>query len=314
MTTLTIAIHHIIANDKTQQRVATEKLHWERMQERILELREIGEEIDPIDVMRATDKENDINDSYYLIDGFHRLDAYIALGDTSVKCNVVGEGTERDAILSSLSSNATHKLALARRKGDITKACRVAARLLCDQQEANGTEKHLIRLQSASIAELCGLPADNSMAKRIAAEFNKEAKAVRDERISELLSEGNSNRETARTLGIPESTVRNAIRKTVEPVPFDPSVFDSPPAELTTEPKAKKEYKPRSQEDNFLRDITLTQYNYKLTNAFSTLLLTDFTPEDLAESWKNSLSRSRLKKFKQALPRIKEAVRLFEAK
>ena len=46
---------------------------------------------------------------YWLADGFHRYHANKKIGAVSLECEVI-EGTQRDAILHSLSANQTHGL------------------------------------------------------------------------------------------------------------------------------------------------------------------------------------------------------------
>jgi hypothetical protein len=59
-------------------------------------------------------------------DGYHRLEAHLAAGKRSIRCNV-HKGTREDAIWASCAANKEH--GLRRQKGDIEKAIRMAVEL-----------------------------------------------------------------------------------------------------------------------------------------------------------------------------------------
>ncbi|CAM3510625.1 hypothetical protein [Parendozoicomonas haliclonae] len=106
--------------------------------ERIQELREEGKTIDPIKVMLATDASHSVTAFYYLIDGFHRVGAYRAIGDTEIEVEVVGEGDALDAQEMSLTVNTEHTLALNLKAEDKQLAVKRAALIILDKAVRDG--------------------------------------------------------------------------------------------------------------------------------------------------------------------------------
>lgn len=94
-----LGIHTIIADLAMQPRVAMNKEHQKMLETSFLE----GEKPHPLDVYFD-------GKTYWLVDGFHRLAALIALDKTmrgfgSVRCRVF-EGTKEDAIIAAAQANS----------------------------------------------------------------------------------------------------------------------------------------------------------------------------------------------------------------
>jgi hypothetical protein len=86
---------------------------------------------------------------YWLADGFHRRDAFIASGATSIEAEVK-QGTQRDAILFSAGANATHGM---RRTNDDKR--RAVLKLLEDAKWSKWSDREIARRCAVS-RELVG--------------------------------------------------------------------------------------------------------------------------------------------------------------
>ena len=213
MTISTIYTNQVNYKSGTQFRVDTSMNHVERLAERILELQEEGQKIDPIKVMLAVDIES-LAPTYYLIDGFHRFFAQKEkLGFTEVEVEIIGKGTKREATVLALRANAEHQLVLARSKGDVQNACKAAAELLKAEQLEAGVDEFQIKVTAADIEAMVGLKEGNRTAKAAASAINKEAKTARDELIVSMLERGKTQTEIASAAGCDKATVSRFVAK-----------------------------------------------------------------------------------------------------
>jgi len=88
---------------------------------------------------------------YWLADGFHRRDAFIASGASSIEADVK-QGTQRDAVLFSAGANATHGM---RRTNDDKR--RAVLKLLEDEKWAKWSDREIARrcaVDSKTVASL----------------------------------------------------------------------------------------------------------------------------------------------------------------
>jgi hypothetical protein len=95
-----------------------------------------GDEFPPLDVRHD-------GTNFWLVDGFHRLEAYVSIGAKAVRCKVL-PGSQRDAEWSSFSANRTH--GLPRTAGDKRS---IVSKALLDSEWA--------RFSDRTIAEHCGV-------------------------------------------------------------------------------------------------------------------------------------------------------------
>lgn len=84
--------------------------------------------------------------AYWLADGFHRVKAHADCGHDKIECDV-RQGTLRDAVLHSLSANATHGI-----PRTPTDRRRVVTRMLSDEEWSQWSDR--------AIAEHCGVGAE----------------------------------------------------------------------------------------------------------------------------------------------------------
>jgi hypothetical protein len=91
-----VEIKNIIAKEEIQQREGLNEEYINGLSEDIVD----GANFPPLDVY-------DIGGDLLLADGFHRLAAFIKAGFDTVEVNII-EGTERDAVLHAVGSNANH--------------------------------------------------------------------------------------------------------------------------------------------------------------------------------------------------------------
>lgn len=111
-------INEINIAPETQHRAEHCQAHIANLMESISE----GIILSPITVIENKDINNK-EDRFYLIDGYHRLEANILSGLCDINAKIINIGNKDLAIELSLSANAEHAPALPRNADDLKKAC-----------------------------------------------------------------------------------------------------------------------------------------------------------------------------------------------
>ena len=130
-----INIKEICRDSGTQQRCKLDLAHTEKLKTLIEE----GIELDDLQVMFD-------GTSYWLWDGFHRLQAYKELEYEDVVCAVT-PGTRRDAVLKSVSANIDHPTVLSLTREDKRRSIQT---LLTDPEWKDWSNREVARLCGAS--------------------------------------------------------------------------------------------------------------------------------------------------------------------
>ncbi len=216
-TTIELLTSEVIQTAETQQRMTNSAEHIKVMGERITELAEQGKEIDPISVFM-------VNGQHVLVDGFHRLMAYIQEVDLAyIKAVIVGEGTMKDAIAYSFKANWNHAITLRLDSATKNHICSNAAQFIKSRKLANGGDELDITVSAKEITDLLGVEGQLKAANVAAAAFNKEAKAARDELIRQFIQAGMTTREIRDAVGCGESVIAR-IKVEMESAPELPEV------------------------------------------------------------------------------------------
>src|SRR5215472_10239767 len=129
----------------------------------------------------------------WLADGFHRWHSRKVLDLDEIEVTIT-DGCRRDALLYSLSANASH--GLQRKATDYRRAYDIA----CRNKLVEPTDSEAV----AALLHCSGRWATDLTEKARAAD-----KTARDAKIIRLKGEGKSNREVALIVGVDEGTVRN---------------------------------------------------------------------------------------------------------
>ncbi|WP_257286514.1 hypothetical protein [Endozoicomonas sp. SESOKO1] len=206
--TLDVSLVKLIADPElTQVRVRGSGEHRDALLSELQILMEDNPEarLDPIKVVRATDKTSDFHSEvYYLVDGFHRFHAYKAAGVNDYPAEVVAEGDEREARQQALSANCDHALMLALNAADRKKILAMAAEILTE-----GLPKHKRQVTYKQLVEVTKMPEKfKSSVKRFVTAFNTEGDKAQTALIEELLKVGElTQREIAEEAGTSLATV-----------------------------------------------------------------------------------------------------------
>ncbi len=204
--TINIPLSSIIIDDKTQHRKATNYGHIENIRDSILD----GDTINPIKVIKAIDQRSS---NYYLVDGFHRVEAFYSANKKNIDAIILSEGSINDAIYASLPANADHGNTLIRLNGDIEKACHVAVQYVFDdkrrkRQIESGTNESYPEVSTNEIADI--VKCSSRQAKKAVSKFNTHNREIRNRRIYEDLEKGESITTIAHRYDIPELEVYKA--------------------------------------------------------------------------------------------------------
>lgn len=119
----------------TQQREKTDLNHVRNLEDALEE----NAELDPIEVIQ------DEEENYWVVDGFHRVLAYKRQERDCIPC-YLSKGTQRDAILKSVSANSDQKT-LPRTRADKQKAVKT---LLEDKEWSQWSDRELAKIAKVS--------------------------------------------------------------------------------------------------------------------------------------------------------------------
>ena len=221
MTQTIIALSDITADAAIQQRLTINQALVDEYTETIADWLHTA----PITVYR------DDEGTHWLADGFHRHAAATQAELTEVHVEVRA-GTKRDAMMHSLSANATH--GYRRNAGDLKRAYETAvAQGFCSASDA------------AAVAQL--LNCSERQARDLTADARNKAKDQQRAAILEQIDKGLSQREVAKAFGISAAMVNNIVHKrrsaesehlqpqSIRPAPTDKASTDNPSRDhLTT--------------------------------------------------------------------------------
>lgn len=182
----------------------------------LLDLLDGGADLEPLEVVRVDRGKK--QPLFLMFDGFHRHEAHRRKGSASVEV-LVYDGTEADALLWCLSSNARHGLkrtpAECRAAFDrLVSSAVLLERAIAERQKYGGTERALAAvcgLSHGAVAKYLtarGLRVDRANGKLCALDGPRSPERdARRELVAEATNEGKSARALARDLGVSEKTV-----------------------------------------------------------------------------------------------------------
>lgn len=135
--------------------------------------------------------------SYWLADGFHRVNAYKQAGFDVVPVDI-RSGNRNDALRFALKANAAN--GMPRTRDDMRRGYDViCANELCDKSDTK------------SVKELLGC--SNRWAQELTREARQEAKIQRNQKIASLSKEGKSQREIAEEVGVAQKTISRSVNE-----------------------------------------------------------------------------------------------------
>ncbi|MET2850138.1 ParB N-terminal domain-containing protein [Vibrio owensii] len=201
-----IPLESVVVDARTQHRRETNYGHIQNIRDSILD----GQKIPPISVVKATDLDSE---QYYLIDGFHRVEAHFKAGSCNIRANVMKEGVLDDAIYLSLSANAEHDQTLVRLNPDIVNAAEIAAELIFDKKKNLNRNSFDFRpYPKVEIDEvMSAVKCTARIAKPVCQKFNNRIKEIRNKSIYEEVFEGRPHIDVATRHDVSVSTVKNVV-------------------------------------------------------------------------------------------------------
>ncbi|EGQ8244497.1 ParB/RepB/Spo0J family partition protein [Vibrio parahaemolyticus] len=203
---LNIPLEAVIVDARTQHRRETNYGHIQNIRDSILD----GHQIPPISVVKATDSDLE---QYYLIDGFHRVEAHFKAGTPNIRANVIKQGVLNDAIYLSLSANAEHDQALVRLNPDIVNAAEIAAELIFNQKKNLNRNSFDFRpYPKVEVDEIMSaVKCTERIAKPVCQKFNNRIKEIRNRSIYDEVLEGRSHIDVATRHDVSVTTVKNVV-------------------------------------------------------------------------------------------------------
>lgn len=182
--TETISISVIRTDGGTQMRSAIDPETVLRYSEHIRD----GAEFPPITVFYD-------GKEYWLADGFHRCDAYLAAAQEFIPADI-RSGSRLDAVVYALKANAAN--GRPRTTSDLQRAYRVAVdNKLCDSGDVS------------KVKDLIGC--SDRWARELTKAARESAKVERNKKIEQLADRGMTQREIAAEVGVAPQTVSNTI-------------------------------------------------------------------------------------------------------
>lgn len=132
---------------------------------------------------------------YWLADGFHRCDAYLAADQDFIPADI-RSGSRLDAVIYALKANASN--GRPRTTTDLQRAYRVAVdNSLCDPGDV------------AKVKDLIGC--SDRWARELTKAARETAKVERNHKIEQLAEQGKTQREIAAEVGVDQKTVSNQL-------------------------------------------------------------------------------------------------------
>lgn len=178
----TLPLHALTLDEELQPRAAIDRTVLENYVQLLVD----GVRFPPVVAFRD-------GNVLWLADGFHRWHSRNVLELDDIEAEVI-DGSRRDALLYSLSANASHGL----QRGDTD--FRRAYETACRNQLVDPTDIEAV----AALLRCSG-----SWATRLTAKAREAARAQRDAEIIRLKAEGRTHREVAREVGVAPQTVTN---------------------------------------------------------------------------------------------------------
>ncbi|MDN3617274.1 ParB N-terminal domain-containing protein [Vibrio gallaecicus] len=224
--------------------------------------------MNPVTVIKATDLEHE---RYYLIDGFHRVEAHYKADLTHISANVIEQGDIHKAIYLSLSANAEHDQALLRLKHDIINAAETATQIIFDAKKCldrNSSSYNpfpKVEVEEVVAAVKCSM----RIARNVCAPFNNRVKEARDRSVFQHSSEGWTDLDIAEIHNVSVNTVRNIVDRIEKLNLYENKrgsgwsrqrTLDYETTGSETGYKGKPRYEHRVSEPDFQVEADLTEY------------------------------------------------------
>ena len=172
-----ILIEAIIIAPETQHRANHSQAHIANLIESISE----GDNLTPITIIESNEM-NYGEEKYYLVDGYHRLEAHILSGIDKIKAKIINVGNKELAIELSLSANAEHAPALPRNADDLKKACTNCCEFLHRKNKKSSKipDEH-IPINTQNVADI--VHCSYNVAHNQVVDFNKNNRSIRNRKI-----------------------------------------------------------------------------------------------------------------------------------
>ncbi|PLC57366.1 ParB/RepB/Spo0J family partition protein [Photobacterium carnosum] len=204
-----VMIDDIIIAPETQHRANHSQAHIANLIESISE----GDNLTPITIIESNEM-NIGEEKYYLVDGYHRLEAHILSGIDEIKAKIINVGNKDLAIELSLSANAEHAPALPRNADDLKKACTNCCEFL-HRKNKNSSKipDEYISINTQNVADI--VHCSYNVAQNQVVDFNNNNRSIRNRKIYGDLKGEIKISEIAEKYGLSEQMIRK-IKKDKE--------------------------------------------------------------------------------------------------